>query len=117
MEYSVGSRENRPWGTWEVVAVGPGHVVKRIVVRAMNRTSLQRHRGRAESWTVVAGRGRFVLGSRAHGVTVGDIMHVPRGQIHRIEAHQDSDLVLIEVQTGRCDEGDIERIEDDYHRD
>ena len=35
MRYAVGERDTRPWGTWEVVATGDGHVVKRItVVRA-----------------------------------------------------------------------------------
>lgn len=116
MSYTVGQRERRPWGTWEVLSVAPGHVVKRIRVDAMNRTSLQRHRGRSESWTVTAGRGYFWLGNRRHAVRPGDIMMIPRGAIHRIEAHLEDHLELIEVQLGRCDEGDIERIEDDYHR-
>ena len=30
MRYAVGERDTRPWGTWEVVATGDGHVVKRI---------------------------------------------------------------------------------------
>ena len=32
MRYAVGERDTRPWGTWEVVATGDGHVVKRITV-------------------------------------------------------------------------------------
>lgn len=116
MSYTVGERERRPWGTWEVLAVGADHVVKRIVVTAMHRTSLQRHLGRSETWTVVSGKGYFWLNGRRHGVLPGDVMAIPRRAIHRIEAHQDTDLVLVEVQLGRCSEGDIERIEDDYHR-
>ena len=112
----VGDRAKRPWGSLELLCAGRDHVVARLHVRAMQRTSLQRHRHRAESWVVVSGRGYFWYGSRRHGVTVGDVMHIPRGQIHRIEAHQDTDLVLVEVQTGDCREEDVQRLEDDYHR-
>jgi mannose-6-phosphate isomerase len=42
-EYAVGQRDERPWGTWEIIAVGPNYAVKRIVVRPGQRVSLQRH--------------------------------------------------------------------------
>ena len=54
MRYAVGERDTRPWGTWEVVATGDDHVVKRITVLPGARLSLQRHRHRAEHWVMVA---------------------------------------------------------------
>ena len=55
MRYAVGERDTRPWGTWEVVATGDDHVVKRIAVLPGARLSFQRHRHRAEHWVMVAG--------------------------------------------------------------
>jgi mannose-6-phosphate isomerase len=61
--YAVGQRDERPWGTWEIIAVGPNYAVKRIVVRPGQRVSLQRHAFRAEHWAIVGGLARVTRGS------------------------------------------------------
>ena len=43
-------KEERPWGTFEVLYEEEGLKVKRIVVKPGKRLSLQSHRQRAENW-------------------------------------------------------------------
>jgi mannose-6-phosphate isomerase-like protein (cupin superfamily) len=115
--YSVGERDTRPWGTWEVVATGDGHVVKRIMVAPGARLSLQRHRHREEHWVVVTGRAHVTIDDRSFPCAMGDHVHVPCGAVHRIANPGAEPLVVIEVQQGTLlDENDIERIEDDFGR-
>jgi mannose-6-phosphate isomerase len=115
--YQTGQRDDRPWGSWEIIAAGPGYAVKRIVVRPAQRLSLQRHAYRAEHWIVVGGSGVVTRGKETLQVGAGENAVIARGDIHRIENPGPGDLVFIEVQHGeRLDEMDIERIEDDYGR-
>ena len=62
--YAAGQNDVRPWGEWTVLDAGPGYVVKRIRVTPGGILSLQRHRHRAEEWTVVTGVARVTLGQR-----------------------------------------------------
>jgi mannose-6-phosphate isomerase len=113
---AVGDRDDRPWGVWEVLSVGLTYVVKRIMVRSGHSISLQRHAHRDEHWTIVAGRGAVAsVRGRSLDADVGTTLVVRAGELHRITAG-DETLVFIEVQTGDCFEGDIERISDDYGR-
>jgi mannose-1-phosphate guanylyltransferase/mannose-6-phosphate isomerase len=115
--YAVGERDTRPWGTWEVVAIGDGHVVKRITVMPGARLSLQRHRHRAEHWVMVTGNAQVTLDERTFPCTSGEHVHIPCGAVHRIANPGAGPLVFIEVQHGGLlDEDDIERLEDDFGR-
>jgi mannose-6-phosphate isomerase len=115
--YSVGERDTRPWGTWEVVAIGGGHVVKRITVVPGARLSLQRHRHREEHWVMVTGSAHVTIDDRTFPCVTGEHVHVPCGAVHRIANPGAEPLVFIEVQQGALlDENDIERLEDDFGR-
>ena len=46
-------RVKRPWGWYEDLLNSPGYKVKRLLIRSGKKLSLQRHRHRSESWTVV----------------------------------------------------------------
>jgi mannose-6-phosphate isomerase len=115
--YVAGQRDERPWGDWEIIAVGDGYAVKRIVVRPGQRLSLQRHAFRAEHWVVVGGLARVTQGKAIFSVQPGEHVVISRGDAHRVENPGTGDLVFIEVQHGeRLDENDIERLQDDYGR-
>lgn len=91
--------------------------MKRIVVDAGMRMSLQRHRRRTEHWHVVRGEGLVTLGADQIPVREGDSLDIPMGAFHRVQNPGASPLVLIEVQRGEYfGEDDIERIEDDFGR-
>ena len=115
--YQPRQRDIRPWGTWEILALGPGYAVKRIVVEPGARLSLQRHRHRAEHWIVVGGTASVVRGRDTFSVSAGENAVIGLGDVHRIANPGTVDLVFIEVQHGaHLDEADIERLEDDYGR-
>jgi mannose-6-phosphate isomerase-like protein (cupin superfamily) len=115
--YAVGDTDQRPWGRWTVLAAGVGYAVKRIEVKPGGRLSLQRHRGRAEQWVVVAGTALVTLDAAQFELAPGGTVHIAVGQVHRVENRGDADVVFIEVQTGATlDENDIERLEDIYGR-
>jgi mannose-6-phosphate isomerase-like protein (cupin superfamily) len=115
--YAVGQHDIRPWGDWTVLDVGAGYVVKRLRVRPGGILSLQRHRFRAEAWTVVAGSGQMTLDERTFALAAGSSAQIPLGSVHRAENTGADDLVLIEVQMGATlSEDDIERLEDRYGR-
>ncbi len=116
--YTPGEHDTRPWGEWTVLDVGPGYAVKRISVVPGGVLSLQRHRHRAEVWTVVAGRAEVTLGTRIFAAPAGDSVRIATGEIHRAANRGAEDMVFIEVQTGPIlAEDDIERLEDQYGRD
>ena len=115
--YAAGQNDVRPWGDWTVLDAGPGYVVKRIRVRPGGILSLQRHRHRAEEWTVVGGVARVTLGQRQFDLSAGQSAHIDTGAVHRIANRGMEDVVFIEVQTGPIlSEDDIERLEDSYGR-
>lgn len=115
--YEVGEHDTRPWGTWEVIAVGASYVVKRIMVKPGQRLSLQRHQHRAEHWTMVEGSGEVTLDENVLPCTVGEHFYLPIGTVHRIHNTGSVPLTYIEVQQGEVlDENDIERLQDDYGR-
>lgn len=111
-------RELRPWGWFETLAVEERFRVKRIVVKPGGRLSLQSHKRRAEHWVVVEGTAQVTIGDHRRRLGENQSVYLPVGARHRLENESDTDLVLIEVQTGAyLGEDDIERFDDAYLRD
>lgn len=110
-------REDRPWGYFSVLMEDAQHKLKRIVVYPGKRLSLQRHRQRDEHWTIVSGEARMTVDGREFTLQRGQSVDIPRGAFHRVLNAGESDLVIVEIQTGDSfDENDIERVEDDFGR-
>ena len=111
-----GLRCLRPWGWYEVLAVGEGYQVKRLHLEPYQRFSLQRHQQRSEQWLVLAGQGVVQLGPDSLTVQLGQLLAVPVACVHRASAGPEG-LEILEVQRGSVlREDDIERLEDDYGR-
>jgi mannose-6-phosphate isomerase len=109
--------ERRPWGSFEVLAEGPGYKVKRLLVDPGHRLSLQRHRFRAEQWLVVTGTPRVRVADRTRRLKARATVTVPKGAWHRIENPGPDAVIIIEVQHGPyLGEDDIIRRDDDYGR-
>ena len=107
----------RPWGTYDSVDVGERHQVKRITVRPGAKLSLQMHHHRAEHWIVVKGTALVTRGEEEILLTENESTFIPLGTKHRLENPGDTDLELIEVQSGSyLGEDDIVRFEDAYGR-
>lgn len=108
-------KEDRPWGSFERFTANEPATVKILHVESGKRFSLQKHAHRAEYWRVIEGSGRATSGDNVRDVIVGDTIEVPVGAAHRLEGGPDGIRVL-EIALGAFDEGDIERLEDDFGR-
>lgn len=109
--------ETRPWGSFHVLDEQPGFKVKRIVVAAGGRLSLQSHKHRSEHWTVVAGLATVTVGSAVSKMSRGQSIDIALGAIHRLESLDGGQVEIIEVQFGDyLGEDDITRYDDVYAR-
>ncbi len=108
---------HRPWGSYQSLDIGERHQVKRIIVKAGGRLSLQKHHHRSEHWIVVRGTALVTVNDLQKMVHENESIYIPIGAVHRMENPGKIPLELIEVQTGSyLGEDDIIRIEDDYRR-
>ena len=108
---------HRPWGTYTILEDNPKYKIKRIEVKPSGRLSLQKHFHRSEHWTVVSGTAVVTLGEREIPLRANESIHIPMGELHRLENAGKLPLVIIETQIGDyLGEDDIVRIEDDYKR-
>ena len=107
----------RPWGTYTVLEEGPCFKIKRIEVKPGGSLSLQMHHHRSEHWIVVSGVAKVTNGDQEFLVRSNESTYIPAGHKHRLENPEQSDLVMIEVQSGEyLGEDDIVRFEDVYGR-
>ena len=109
---SVPKIVDKPWGREEWLFVGTRVVMKRLVVNAGARLSLQVHRQKEEGWLLVRGRARVRFNESEGEMVAGDVLHLPTGTVHRIEAIED--VELLEASTHELT--DVVRIEDDFGR-
>lgn len=110
-------KAHRPWGSYQSLDLGERHQVKRIVVKAGERLSLQKHHHRSEHWIVVRGTAQVTVDGAVRMVHENESVYIPIGAAHRLENPGKIPLELIEVQTGSyLGEDDIVRLEDDYRR-
>lgn len=107
----------RPWGYFDLIDIGNGFQVKRILVKPGKKLSLQKHLHRAEHWVVVSGKANITCETKNYILNKNQSAFIPRGAIHRLENKEKSPLEIIEIQTGDyLGEDDIIRIEDDFSR-
>jgi mannose-1-phosphate guanylyltransferase len=108
---------HRPWGTYTVLEEGPHYKMKRIVVKPRASLSLQMHKHRSEHWVVIEGTAEIVNGDETFRLEHDQSTYIPAGHKHRLSNPGDTDLAIIEVQTGSyLGEDDIVRFDDIYGR-
>ena len=109
--------EYRPWGSYEVLLDSPECKVKRITVNPGQKLSYQSHERRQEWWVVVEGTLTVILDGLTFEINKGSSVHVPTNAKHRMINNTDTNVKVVEVQTGSYfGEDDIIRYEDDYGR-
>ncbi|WMW81074.1 mannose-1-phosphate guanylyltransferase/mannose-6-phosphate isomerase [Undibacterium cyanobacteriorum] len=107
----------RPWGHYDSVDRGEHFQVKRIVVKPGGSLSMQMHQHRAEHWIVVTGTARVTRNDEVMTLKANESTYIPIGAKHRLENPGDTDLEVIEVQSGTyLGEDDIVRFGDIYGR-
>jgi mannose-1-phosphate guanylyltransferase len=107
----------RPWGHYDAIDRGDKYQVKRISVKPGGKLSLQMHHHRAEHWVVVSGVAEVTRGGSTFLLRENESTFIPVGERHSLRNPGESDLEIIEVQSGAfLSEDDIVRYEDDYGR-
>ena len=105
--------EERRWGTYKVVDYvefpDKFHALtKQLTLNPGCSISYQRHNCRDEVWTFIDGEGEIVIDGTRKPVRRGDVINIPKGQLHALKAI--TPLTFIEVQHGsNLVEEDIER--------
>ncbi len=109
--------EQRPWGSFTVIADADNYKAKRLDVLPGARLSLQSHRYRSEHWIIVTGLTKITVGDDILEFGQGQHIFVPQKSRHRIENIGNTLLTIIEVQLGGYfGEDDIIRYADDFDR-
>lgn len=103
----------KPWGREEWLVVGRRIVMKRLVIRAGQRLSLQYHQEKEEAWLIVRGTAEIRFQETTGALEPGDVLHLLPGTVHRIGA-RDEDVELLEASTPEL--ADVVRVEDDFGR-
>lgn len=113
----VGKVYERPWGTYQTLALAEGYQVKVITVNPGGKLSLQSHFKRAEHWVVVRGCATVTVGSNVSEYEVNEAIYIPLETKHRLENQTAEAVVIVEVQVGHyLGEDDIVRYDDVYDR-
>lgn len=108
---------HRPWGSYTVLEEGVNFKIKRIVVNAGAKLSMQMHQHRSEHWVVVSGVATIHNGTMQFTLNANESTYIPKTHKHRLANGGDQALVIIEVQCGDyVGEDDILRFEDTYGR-
>ena len=109
--------QERPWGGYIILIDDTQYKVKKLIINPKKRFSLQYHKKRTETWTIVKGKLEITVGDKKKIYSYGETISVPVGTVHRIENIGDEASEIIEVQTGTYfGEDDIVRLEDDFGR-
>jgi mannose-6-phosphate isomerase len=115
------ARQDKPWGHELIfAAIGDKYIGKIIHVNAGHSLSLQYHREKEETISVISGEALIEYGPAADQLTdrrfsAGDTIHVRPGVLHRITAI--SDLEFAEASTAYPGwREDVVRLEDRYGR-
>jgi mannose-1-phosphate guanylyltransferase/mannose-6-phosphate isomerase len=116
-EATIHREVNRPWGSYDCIDHGQRFQVKRIIVKAGEKLSLQMHHHRAEHWIVVSGTAQVQCGDKTFLLTENQSTYIPLGEVHSLANPGKVPLEIIEVQSGSyLGEDDIVRFEDQYGR-
>ncbi|KKS12979.1 MAG: hypothetical protein UU67_C0035G0006 [Candidatus Daviesbacteria bacterium GW2011_GWB1_41_5] len=107
----------KPWGREEWLHHNDRYVMKKIVLRAGQRTSLQSHRVKHETNHIVSGKATLEIQDeqgvfQKFSLKAGDTYTVPQHRQHRLTAIKD--VVMIETSTPEVD--DVIRHQDDTGR-
>jgi len=111
-------KEERPWGSFEILHEEDQMKVKRIIVKPGKRLSLQSHKHRSENWVILQGEAIVTLNDDEISRSPNQAIYIPAQVKHRIANPGKEDVVFVEVQTGTyLGEDDIVRYQDDFNRD
>nr|MBI1231071.1 cupin domain-containing protein [Cytophagales bacterium] len=120
--YTVGEVGERPWGVYEVIALGTQDdgqefCEKRITLQPKQILSLQSHKYRTETWRVLEGTLDVIINTESHTLKAGEEITIPFHAYHCMANLDERKICIVhERQMGICREEDIVRYADHYGR-
>ena len=110
-------REEKPWGYFETLMETASSKVKLLSISPGHKLSLQKHRYRSETWYVINGQAKVTKGNERYSMVAGDSVIIEANEQHRLENISETQLEIIEIQTGTYfGEDDTVRLKDSYGR-
>jgi len=115
--YSKKNTFIKPWGKYFNLHRGKCFLIKELVVNKNSSISLQKHRHRAEHWTITQGKPKVTIDARKFYPKTNETVFIPLGAVHRVENEFNQPVKIIEAQVGKIlKESDIIRYVDQYNR-
>ena len=100
----------RSWGYYRVLYEGKGFKVKELVINPRSSLSMQRHKYRSETWSLVSGYAKVILDKEEIILTNDNVAHIPINTWHKGINDSNTPAHIIEIWKGeRLTEHDIER--------
>jgi mannose-6-phosphate isomerase-like protein (cupin superfamily) len=119
-KYHDGVRINSPWGENIVLKTKTEGdvetIIKEITVNPGHMLSLQRHRGREETWLVKDKKLTALSDGERIEICANQEITLPKGNIHCLINDHEQPVTLIETQKGFCREADNIRYLDTHNR-
>jgi len=91
----------KSWGSFTVLDIQEYSMTIKIQLLAKNKLKYHQHYFRKESWNVISGTGKIIIDGKSKWIKQGDTVNIPIETFHTVIA--ETDLTLIEVQTGIID--------------
>jgi mannose-1-phosphate guanylyltransferase/mannose-6-phosphate isomerase len=111
------STSYRPWGKYELILQEKNTKIKKITVNPKSELSYQSHKYRNEHWIVLKGIATIKKNNSSFKIKKNESTYIAKGDKHKLINNENSNLEIIEVQTGaKVSEKDIIRYEDIYGR-
>ena len=115
--YSKKNTFIKPWGKYFNLHRGNCFLIKELVVNKNSSISLQKHKHRAEHWTIVNGKPKITIDKKIIFPKLFQTIYIPLGAVHRVENNFTTPVKIIEAQVGKIlKETDITRYVDQYGR-
>jgi len=111
-ETPLGQKKKKPWGFERPLAKFQGVFLKELFLRKGHMSSLHFHKEKDEFFYIVSGQVRIQIAEQTIELSAGYTLHIPPGQVHRIQPLEDA--LILELNTQMF--GDVTRIEDKYDR-
>ena len=106
---------DKPWGYEVVWAETDNYIAKIIFIAPGHRLSKQYHEKKEETVYVLEGTlVNIDADDNKSWLSVGQVLHVNPGQVHRFCATQNEYVKIMEVSTNHM--SDVVRLDDDYGR-
>ena len=92
----------RNWGRYEVLQrdENAGYQVSKVCVFPGQTILSHLHEMKSESWCVIQGKAKAVIGGIEHILSVGDSVQIQSGMQHQISCISEVELAFIETSTG-----------------